>query len=160
MFFVVPVERNETSTYKLATSKVSGGPQEVANFKRLASDTFNSAFINPNYKAAIALAMGRNNFGPETVSYMKRTILSDPRNLLPYSYLATYYEYFKVPREAIGYRQALAKYDPWNAPNLVQLESDFISVGDTSSAKGIQELVLKIVPGTAEASKAQALISK
>jgi tetratricopeptide (TPR) repeat protein len=160
MFLVVPIERNETSTYRLASSKVSSDPQVVENFKKLASDTFNSGLINPNYQAVIALAMGRNNFGPETVLYMKRTILNDPRNLIAYSYLAKYYEYFKNPQEAIAYRKSLAKYDPWNAPNLVQLESDYIAVGDKPSAKGTQDLVLKIAPGTPEAVKAESLLLK
>jgi O-antigen ligase len=160
MFLVVPIERNETSTYRLASSKVSSDPQAVENFKKLSSDTINSGLINPNYQAVIALAMGRNNFGPETVLYMKRTILSDPRNLLPYSYLAKYYEYFKNPQEAIAYRKSLAKYDPWNAPNLVQLESDYLAVGDKSSAKATEDIVLKMVPGTPEALKAKSLFLK
>ena len=160
MFLIVPIERNETATYRLVTSKVSGNSQEVENFKKLANDTFKSVLINPNYKVAIALAMGRNNFGPETVSYMNRAILSDPRTLLPYSYLASYYEYFKSPSEAIGYRTKLAKNDPWNAPNLVQLESDYLAVGDKISAKDTQALVLKIAPGTPEALKAKSLFLK
>jgi O-antigen ligase len=160
LLFIVPLERVETNVYKLASTTAGKDPAAIDSYKKMASDTFNSPLINPNYKANIALSLGRNNFGPETVAYMKQTIVADKRNLVPYSYLAKYYEYFRNPKEAIVYRAEIARLDPWNADNLVQLETDVLVLGDKIAAAKLRDSIVKMGPSTQDATKAQFLLNK
>ena len=89
---------------------------------------------------------------------MEQTIKADPRNTLPYKFLASYYEYFKDPGKAISYRRELASLDPWNADNLLQWEMDCLVLGDKASAAKLRAGISRMAPGTSDAQRATALI--
>ena len=158
-FLIVPIERNEILTYKLALTTVGKDSASVGWYKNLSEEAFNGLLMNPNYKATIALALGRNNFGPEALEGMKRVIKADSKNLLPYSYLAKYYEHFNDPVKAIQYRTKLANLDPWNADNLLELETDLLAVGKRDLAENVEVKIVEMGPQTVDAAKAQALIN-
>ena len=157
---VVPMYRNETATARFAQIQAPTDPGGKDIYRSIAQKTFDQPFLNPNYKESIALTLAKNGYGPEAISYFKKTIASDPRNTNSYSTLSIIYENLKSPQEAIPYRKQLALLDPYGAENLVSLENDYLLTGDKSSAIAIRDSILAMAPGTDVAKRAAALIAK
>ena len=156
---VVPMSRNETATLKFSAIQAPTDPAGKNAYRAIAKKTFDQPLLNPNYKANIAASLARNNYGPESISYFKQTIKTDPRNTNSYSLLSLIYENLKSPQEAIPYRKELAKLDPYGAENLLSLENDYLLTGDQHSALATRDSIVSMAPGTDVAHRAEKLLA-
>jgi cytochrome c-type biogenesis protein CcmH/NrfG len=115
--------------------------------------------MNPEYKYQVAFIMARNGYTSQAIQYLKETIKADPRNMNSNSLLATIYEATHDYETAIKYRKVLHNLDPWNAGNLLQLESNYLALKDESSGINTRDEILKMAPGTDVAKRAAGLIT-
>jgi hypothetical protein len=157
---VVPMYRNETATLKFAQIQAPTDEAGKDIYRAIAKKTFDQPLLNPNYKANIAIAMAKNDYGPEAITFFKQTIKTDPRNINSYSLIALVYENLNNPREAITYRQQLARLDPYNAENFLSLANDFLLIGDENSAISARNTIISMAPGTDVAKQAEKLFAK
>ena len=156
---IIPMYRNETAMLRFISFGSPTTPLGRQVFAATAEKTFHQPLINPNYKEEIASKMAENNFGPEAISYFKQTIKTDPRNTNSYSLISLVYENLGNPKEAIIYREALRKLDPYGAENLIKLENDYLLVGDKASALSTEKAILGMAPGTDVADRAAKLLN-
>ena len=156
---IVPMFRNETASLKFTQIQAPKDPAGKDAYRAIAKKTFNQPLLNPNYKASIAASLAENNYGPESISYFKQTIKTDPRNTNSYSLMSLVYENLKSPQEAIPYRKQLALLDPYGAENLLSLENDYLLVGDKASALSTEKAILGMAPGTDVANRAAKLLN-
>ena len=156
---IVPMFRNETASLKFTQIQAPKDPAGKDVYRAIAKKTFDQPLLNPNYKASIAASLAENNYGPESISYFKQTIKTDPRNTNSYSLLSLIYENLKSPQEAIPYRKQLALLDPYGAENLLSLENDYLLVGDKASALSTEKAILGMAPGTDVADRAAKLLN-
>ena len=156
---IVPMFRNETASLKFTQIQAPKDPAGKDAYRAIAKKTFNQPLLNPNYKASIAASLAENNYGPESISYFKQTIKTDPRNTNSYSLMSLVYENLKSPQEAIPYRKQLALLDPYGAENLLSLENDYLLVGDKASALSTEKAILGMAPGTDVADRAAKLLN-
>jgi hypothetical protein len=156
---IVPMFRNETASLKFTQIQAPKDPAGKDAYRAIAKKTFNQPLLNPNYKASIAASLAQNNYGPESISYFKQTIKTDPRNTNSYSLMSLVYENLKSPQEAIQYRKQLALLDPYGAENLLSLENDYLLVGDKASALSTEKAILGMAPGTDVADRAAKLLN-
>jgi O-antigen ligase len=157
---VVPMYRNETATLKFAQIQSPSDEAGKDIYRAIAKKTFDQPLLNPNYKANIAIAMAKNDYGPEAITFFKQTIKTDPRNINSYSLIALVYENLNNPREAITYRKQLARLDPYNAENFLSLANDFLLIGDENSAISARNTIISMAPGTDVAKQAEKLFAK
>ena len=151
--------RNETASLKFTQIQAPKDPAGKYAYRAIAKKTFDQPLLNPNYKASIAASLAQNNYGPESISYFKQTIKTDPRNTNSYSLMSLVYENLKSPQEAIQYRKQLALLDPYGAENLLSLENDYLLVGDKASALSTEKAILGMAPGTDVADRAAKLLN-
>ena len=156
---IVPMFRNETASLKFTQIQAPKDPAGKDVYRAIAKKTFDQPLLNPNYKASIAASLAENNYGPESISYFKQTIKTDPRNTNSYSLMSLVYENLKSPQEAIQYRKQLALLDPYGAENLLSLENDYLLVGDKASALSTEKAILGMAPGTDVADRAAKLLN-
>ena len=156
---IIPMYRNETAMLRFMSFGSPTTPLGRQVFAATAEKTFHQPLLNPNYKEEIASKMAENNFGPEAISYFKQTIKTDPRNTNSYSLISLVYENLRNPIEAIIYREALRKLDPYGAENLIKLENDDLLVDDKASALSTERAILGMAPGTDVADRAAKLLN-
>ena len=156
---IIPMYRNETAMARFVSFGSPTTPLGQRVFAATAEKTFHQPLLNPNYKEQIASKMAENNFGPEAISYFKQTIKGDSRNTNSYSLISVVYENLRNPKEAIIYREALHKLDPYGAANLIKLENDYLLVGDKPSALTTEKAILGMAPGTDVADQAAKLLN-
>ena len=159
VFIIIPMNRNEKNTASFSNIIAPTNASEKDIYLAIAHSTFNQPLLNPNYKVQIAVKLAQNNYGPESISYFKQTIKTDPRNTNSYSLLSLIYENLKSPQEAIPYRKQLALLDPYGAENLLSLENDYLLVSDKASALSAEKAILGMAPGTDVADRAAKLLN-
>ena len=159
VFIIIPMNRNEKNTASFSNIIAPTNASEKDIYLAIAHSTFNQPLLNPNYKVQIAVKLAQNNYGPESISYFKQTIKTDPRNTNSYSLMSLVYENLKSPQEAIPYRKQLALLDPYGAENLLSLENDYLLVGDKASALSTEKAILGMAPGTDVADRAAKLLN-
>jgi O-antigen ligase len=159
-FIVVPMNRNETGYARFSQITSPSDPATKKIYEQIADHTFHGALMNPEYRFQVAFIMARNGYVSQATQYLKETIKADPRNMNSNTLLATIYEGTHDYEAAIKYRKLLQNLDPWNADNLLQLESDHLARKDMSSAMTSRDAIIKMAPGTDVAKRAAALITK
>ena len=154
------MNRNETGYARFSQITSPSDPATKKIYEQIADHTFHGALMNPEYRFQVAFIMARNGYVSQATQYLKETIKADPRNMNSYTLLATIYEGTHDYEAAIKYRKLLQNLDPWNADNLLQLESDHLARKDMSSAMNSRDAIIKMAPGTDVAKRAAALITK
>jgi len=158
-FVVVPMHRNLSQPLEFHRTPVpnfEGGRQA---YLILAGRIFDLPLLNPNDKLQIATDLATQGFGPEAVSYLKKTIAADSRSSNAHLVLADVYEHLKDFPNAIIYRLKVAQLDPYGAENLVQLENDYLRVKNFSAAKLTRDAIKAMAPGTDVSKRAVSLIT-
>lgn len=92
----------------------------------------------------------------EGIKILKSVIASDPRNSQALDMLATIAEQTDKKAEAVPYRRAMVKLDPYNQEILLKLGQDLKASGDLAGAKAIIPLIDAFASNTPEAALAKA----
>jgi tetratricopeptide (TPR) repeat protein len=90
----------------------------------------------------------------ESLTELDKLKKSDPRNLDILNMLSEINENLQRYPEAIQLRTQIAKYDPWNATNYLQLGRDYKIIGDTNGMKAMREKINSFALKSQEAAQA------
>ena len=81
---------------------------------------------------------------------------ADPRSLDALTLLASTSEQGKDVTKAVEYRKNIARLDPWNAENYLQLGRLYKSIGDTGNMDVILSKILSFAPNSDQGKLAKA----
>jgi tetratricopeptide (TPR) repeat protein len=115
----------------------------------------NSKLVDPNNSLYSAMQLIQAGFTDEGLVIVKKIHASDPRNLDAINGLALTSEQLNQIPEAIMYREKMAKLDPWNAVNYLELGKNYKIQGDLSKSKQMLDKILSFAPNNAIAEQAK-----
>ena len=123
-------------------------------YKEISQKPFSFVFKEPQIEFVASAQLAQIGEFSTAVAELEKLVQDDPRNFNAQDFLAKIYEYQKNWSTAIQVRQRIAKLDPFNQINLLQLGEDYKSSGDISAAKTTLVLIDSFAPSTTEALQA------
>ena len=156
---LVPMYQAESRTLNFQKLPVPTTKADQASYLAAANQAFNTRLISPDYKVIIAFSVTNAGLVNDGVSFFQAALKQDPKLNDANQFLGTIFEHFKNYPLAIKYRLAGRELNPWGADNLLQLENDYLLMGEKDSAREIRDSIMKMAPGSDLATKAQAAIS-
>jgi len=150
LFFSLILFRGETNMYH---TRAFYNPQIEANslyLKESALKTINLPLINPIYKITSASFLANSGFPKEGIEVLEEIVNKDNRSDDALELLATYYAQLGSLDLAIEKRVALAKLDPWNAANYLELGRLYKATGDFMKMTEVKIKILSFAPNTPE----------
>ena len=154
------INQNETNALKFNKINVKDSSFHKQNYFNYSAKVFSQSFMSPTYKYNIAFTLLENGYISDSVTYLKKIVRDDPRNLFANTALAIVYEHFNGRLQAIEYRKKLQLLDPYNAMSLVELENDYLLTANRALAMATRDSIIAMAPGTDVAKRAAALITK
>jgi tetratricopeptide (TPR) repeat protein len=154
IFVIVPLYKAEKNMYE---TRMRYNPQVAESrspFYDFAIKTLKTPFLEPNYKITTGSFLVANGFVDEGMKALNEVAKSDPRNLDALMYLAEFSQQMNKLNEANSFRIQIAKYDPWNAANYLQLGRNYKALGDLTNMNTMREKINSFAPNTQEASQA------
>jgi O-antigen ligase len=151
---VIPSYQGEKNMFE---TRMRFNPQAAENKAPLheyAVKTLNTSFLEPNYKMTAGSYLVASGFVDEGMKVLNEVATSDPRNLDALMYLAEFNQSLNKLNEAINYRLQIAKYDPWNAANYLQLGRNYKALGDLENMNKMREKINSFASKTQEATQA------
>ena len=142
LILVVLLYRGESNSYKGSQFVNLQDPASRTYFLELQLKVINTPFIDPTYKLYAAARLIQSGFVKEGLVEAKKISLEDPRNLDALLMLALTCEQLNDLPNAIIYRENLAKLDPWNASNYLELGRNYKFSDNLVKS---QEMLRKIV---------------
>jgi tetratricopeptide (TPR) repeat protein len=109
--------------------------------------SIDSVLNDPSYSLESAKSLVENGYVDEGVEAIKKLHVNDPRYQDAIAALALIYEKYNQIPVAIEYRLKIAKLDPWNALNYLQLGIDYKVQGDLIKSKEMLEKILSFSTG-------------
>jgi hypothetical protein len=154
MVLIIPSYQGEKNMFE---TRMRFNPQAAENKAPLheyAVKTLNTSFLEPNYKMTAGSYLVASGFVDEGMKVLNEVATSDPRNLDALMYLAEFNQSLNKLNEAINYRLQIAKYDPWNAANYLQLGRNYKALGDLENMNKMREKINSFASKTQEATQA------
>ena len=124
-----------------------------------ANKTFATPFLNTDYKMFVALATTNSGNVDRGIELFKAIVKENPRRYDGYQFLASIYEQQKKYALAISERLKAKNINPWGADSLLELQKDYLAIGDNESALKIKDEIVNMAPNTEISKSAQALNS-
>jgi tetratricopeptide (TPR) repeat protein len=128
---VIPLYSGEKNTWLARGyfNPSSSDPKLQELFSKYSNNALGTTFISSDYKNITLTNL--YSFEPQkAVDELKQIIKVDYRNLDTLGLLAAANEMSGNLAESINYRNEIAKYDPWNAPNYLSLGLMYKKQGD------------------------------
>jgi tetratricopeptide (TPR) repeat protein len=147
--------RGEVNAYKSRVVLNSQDQNTRSIFYNLQAKVTKSSFVDPTYKLNSAIALVQNDFTDEGLAALKEVYSSDERNLDAIRFLALTHESLNQTSEAIYYRIQMAKYDPWNAENYLELGRNYKKLGDSANTERMLLKILSFAPNDSISSQAK-----
>jgi O-antigen ligase len=119
-----------------------------------ANKTLNTRLLEPVYKITSGNYLAASGFTTEGLNVLKEVVLNDPRNLDALTSLAEFNQQLGNLDEVNKYRLQMAKYDPFNAANYLQLGRNYKSLGDIAKMNEMRVKIMSFAPETEEAKQA------
>ena len=131
LFLILPLYSGEKNTWLARGyfNPSSNDPKLQEMFKKYSIEALGTKFISNDYKN-ITLTNLYSIDPQKAVDELKQITNEDFRNLDTLGLLAAANEMSGNLAESIKYRNELAKYDPWNAPNYLSLGLMYKKQGD------------------------------
>jgi tetratricopeptide (TPR) repeat protein len=131
LFLILPLYSGEKNTWLARGyfNPSSNDPKLQEMFKKYSIEALGTRFISNDYKN-ITLTNLYSIDPQKAVDELKQITNEDFRNLDTLGLLAAANEMSGNLAESIKYRNELAKYDPWNAPNYLSLGLMYKKLGD------------------------------
>lgn len=156
---ISPMYKNETGVFRFAQVVAPKNSQENEIYLNYAKKIYRQRLMNPSQRTYIAWTAATHGAISEAIPMLKDVLATDPKNINCYTMIALSYEALGSNQEAITYRQKLSVLDPYGADNLLNLEKDFLAVGDKGFARKTRDSIVAMAPGTDIAKQAQKLLS-
>lgn len=111
-------------------------------------------FSDPSYQVQLAYFLFDTGDQQRAIEVVNRIVEEFPRNLTAIDSLAVMYGILNEPQKTIYWREKIAKLDPWNGENYLQLLRLYKSSGDSESAQRMYNIILSFAPNSNEAKSA------
>jgi O-antigen ligase len=154
LFFTLILFRGETNMFH---TRAFYNPQIEANslyLKESALKTINHPWINPIYKITAASYLANSGFPTEGIAVLEEIVANDKRSEDALSLLSTYYTQLNKLDLAIEKRNTLAKLDPWNAANYLELGRLYKTTGNFEKMNEVKDKILSFASETPEGKTA------
>jgi O-antigen ligase len=117
-------------------------------------------FSDPTYQVQLAYFLFDTRDQQKAIEVVNSVVEKFPRNITAVESLATMYGILNEPQNVIYWREKLAKLDPWNGENYLQLLRLYKSSGDSESAQRMYNTIISFAPISNEAKSALEELSK
>jgi O-antigen ligase len=117
-------------------------------------------FSDPTYQVQLAYFLFDTGDQKKAIELVNRVADDFPRNLTAIESLAIMYGSLNEPQNIIYWREKLAKLDPWNGENYLQLLRLYKFSGDSESAQRMYSIIVSFAPNSIEAKSALEELSK
>lgn len=166
----VSLMRLESDTYKAkilfdnyvyqAKSNKALSQQLKTELNKRIESVLNQSFSDPNYQLQMAYYLFDS--GDQKKGIEVANIVADkfPRNLYALESLSIMYKILNAPEDAIYWREKVAKSDPWNAENYLELLRLYKSLGDIQNEQKMYDTIVSFAPSSNEAKSALEELSK
>jgi O-antigen ligase len=154
LFAVVPLYQAEKNIFETRMRYNPAVPENKTALYEFATKTLNSKLLEPGYRTTAGNYLAASGFTDEGLDVLKEVIQNDPRNLDALTSLAEFNEQLGNIDEIIKYRLQIAKYDPFNAANLLQIGRSYKLIGDFAKMSDMRIKILSFASDTDEAKKA------
>jgi O-antigen ligase len=154
LILIVPSYQGEKNMFE---TRARFNPEIETNRSALyesAKKTLNTPFLDPNFKFITGSYLVASGYIDEGMKVLDESIKEDPRNLDALLTLSQFNEQMGNLDKANMYRRQIAKYDPWNASNYLQLGRNFKALGDFSQMSLMREKINSFASKTQEAIQA------
>ena len=135
ILLIVPLYNSEKYTW-LARGYFDPNSTDVKGqelFKKYSDQALNAKFINNDYKNVTLSNVYGAGYPTDALSSLSQINMNDYRNLDTLILLAVGNEQLGKLSEAIKYRNEIAKYDPWNASNYLELGLIYKKLNDSQN---------------------------
>ena len=139
--------RGEINTYNARSSYNLDTVSARDSYKILQLKAINTVLNDPYYSLNCAMNLAQNGFIDEAVEVITKLHINDPRNQDSIIALALINESIDKIPDAIEFRIKIAKLDPWNAVNYLQLGKNYKSQGDFTKSKEMLDKILSFSTG-------------
>lgn len=146
LILVVTLYRGESNSYKGSESVNLQDPASRSYYKELQLKVINTPLNDPTYKLIAASRLIQGGFMDEGLAEVKKIYLKDPRSSDSLILFALTYKQLNNLPMAITYREKLAKLDPWNATNYLELGRDYKAVGNLVKSQEMLDKILSFAP--------------
>jgi O-antigen ligase len=146
VILVVALYRGESNSYKGSESVNLEDPASRSYYKELQLKVLNTPLNDPTYKLFAASRLIQGGFVDEGLAEVKKINLQDPRSSDSLMLFALTYKQLNNLPMAITYRENLAKLDPWNAANYLELGRDYKAVGNLVKSQEMLDKILSFAP--------------
>jgi O-antigen ligase len=153
-FLVVPLYQGERNMFQTRTVFNPNAPENKSYLFESAYKTVNTPLIEPAYKVSAGSYLAASGFAKDGMNILKESVRIDKRNLDALMLLSEFNEQMSNFSEAITYRLEIAKYDPWNAANYLQLGRNYKVLGDVTNMNAMREKINSFAAKTQEANQA------
>jgi tetratricopeptide (TPR) repeat protein len=154
LFAVVPlyqVEKNMFNTRMVFNPSV---PESKTALYELATKSLKNKLLEPSYKTTLGTYLAVTGFTVDGLNTLKEVVGADKRNLDALVSLAEFNGQLGELEVANDYRLQIAKYDPFNAANYLQLGRNYKALGNVEKMNEMRAKILSFAPNTEEAKQA------
>jgi len=156
LFLILPLYSGEKNTWLARGyfNPSSNDPKLQEMFKKYSIEALGTRFISNDYKN-ITLTNLYSIDSQKAVDELKQITNEDFRNLDTLGLLAAANEMSGNLTESIKYRNEIAKYDPWNAPNYLSLGLMYKKLGDQQKMNSMLSKILSFASNDPIAKEAK-----
>jgi hypothetical protein len=147
--------RGESIAMQARDAFNQNNPPDSPKLSQIANQAFQTPLIDPFYKLKIAELLAMSGARVEALEVMNQLSAQDPRNQDFLMSRAALTENLGEYASAILIRKELAKYDPLNSKNYLELGRNYKLLGDFVEMTKYREIVIKIDGLGAESKIAQ-----
>lgn len=154
-YFLYSAEINNVG---VRTFAIPSAPQNANIVLNYAEKVINNPLADPNYKYVVSTYLYDMGFKKEAYNEINLLSNSDPRNLDYLKGLAIFGVENRDYISAISARLKIAKYDPWNAQNLLDLCKLYVTTGDLVKANEMKDQIISFAGSTEIAKTAREIL--
>jgi O-antigen ligase len=136
--------RGESITMQARNAYNPNDPSNSPKLSQIANQAFQTPLIDPFYKLKIAELLAMSGARVEALEVMNQLSAEDPRNQDFLMSRAALMENLGDYASAILIRKELAKYDPLNSKNYLELGRNYKLLGNFVEMKKYRDIVIKI----------------
>ena len=155
IILVSQLHRGESNMFKVKSSfnPTPGADNKI--MRDFALKTIRDPSLNGFSKLDMAVSLENAGYTTEAIKTVQDVYAADPRSLDALNLLSLASVQLKDLNKAIDYRREIAKLDPWNADNYLQLGRYYKSNGDSANMIEMLNKILSFAPNTDQAKVAR-----
>jgi O-antigen ligase len=151
---VVPLYQVEKNMFETRMVFNPSAPESKTALYEFASKSLQNRLLEPSYKVTLGTYLAVTGFTADGLNTLKEVVGADKRNLDALTSLAEFNQQLGDLEVANGYRLQIAKHDPFNAANYLQLGRNYKSLGDMAKMNEMRVKIMSFAPETEEAKQA------